>query len=97
MKADNIQESKFDLRIPNEEVRKALLEYLVNDYIRNEENTTLYNLAANLKEAFTKGDTALAAEYQKVLYSNAAYHQGNDNEDYAFNKGGIAFEEELLS
>ncbi|GAA4804496.1 ATP-binding protein [Olivibacter ginsenosidimutans] len=85
VKNDYILESKLELQIPNEEVRKALMESLVNDFIRHTENDNLYRLAANLKTAFEKGDTALAVEYLKILYSNAAYHQGINNEGYYHN------------
>ncbi|WP_262249073.1 ATP-binding protein [Parapedobacter soli] len=85
VKKDFVLDSAFELQLPNEEVRKALMESLVNDFVRHTENHDLYRLAGNLKAAFEKGDTALAVEYLRILYSNASYHQGIDNEGYYHN------------
>lgn len=76
---------KYVLKVPNEEVRKALLETLVIYFVKVPRNSDLHELGRKLSDAFGKGDTALAVEYLKVLYSHASYHDGIYNEGYYHN------------
>ncbi|SEN01546.1 PD-(D/E)XK nuclease superfamily protein [bacterium A37T11] len=76
---------KYVLKVPNEEVRKALLETLVTYFVKLPRRSDLLVLGQNLADAFEKGDTAAAIKYLNVLYSHASYHQCIYSEGYYHN------------
>lgn len=83
IKAYHADKKKFELQIPNEEVRVALSESIMVDY-SGKPNSRVNVLGEAIREAFSAGKTALAIENLDVLLADISYntYEPNKNESH---------------
>ncbi|SEN01344.1 PD-(D/E)XK nuclease superfamily protein [bacterium A37T11] len=83
IKSFDEEESSYVLKIPNEEVRKAISELVLTD-IYQDNISNLHVLSKNIRLAFSEGNTALAVENLDILLSNTTHntHDSNKNESH---------------
>lgn len=78
------KEGKYELQIPNEEVRVSLLNSIIKTFVTLQEKD-LRIVSQKIYTAFSEHDLVTAIEYLKTVYSNASYHDGIYNEGYYHN------------
>jgi hypothetical protein len=71
---------RYQLEMPNEEVRKALSESIIVD-LSGKPNTNVNDLADHIKESFRIGNTAFAIENLDILLANISYNANEPNKN----------------
>ncbi|SEM66248.1 PD-(D/E)XK nuclease superfamily protein [bacterium A37T11] len=81
VKSYDEERDKFLLKVPNEEVRNALSESILVE-LSGKTSNYVDNRIESLKEALSRGETAVAMENLDILFSTISYNTQKPTESY---------------